>query len=1228
MAHGLLLNAERRTPNAERRTPNAERRTPNAERRTPNAERRTPNAERRTPNAERRTPNAERRTPNAERRTLHPLTSSRPDTRTGRRRARLSRLFPALALLLGALSPFAAAPAAAEVLVSTISQSNTRNLTTLDYQHYLQGFTTGADAGGYRLTSIDFKFAGSDSDPGTLRAELWSANTDGTPGAKLKTLTYPSTYTAGIRTATAPAGTILKPGTKYFAVVYRDRVRDPTTPSSYVIKRNPTAPTARAGWSLDDRYYWGNIGVGFEADVDPPDALLIRVNGHVAVQSSLPPCTYDPGTPPPDLVISEWPRELAGLEWDSNDSGSFRRGFWSPAAPNGKAARDANPNLPYSNTQEVDFDRSENYYHAYVLFGVTEVFIKPTLPATPRGVLMTVASDVTAPVCATSGEVVRVGLRPGHTSTTDVVVRLGGNGTFNNSYRIKFIKQQPLKVSFATDAMEITEGEAARIPVQLDYALHYNEGVCIPLKIENVTPDGGDWYLDHSSPGGCIGRGQSVSRELIVRTHPDGIQRGPDETDILDDDGDEEFRVSIDFDKLHADYDHLTVGPVARPVDEGFAFEAGDHTSITVAVKDPDDQNTDPNSIITGPGLVVSATDLGVSVGGTATYTVRLGAPPTDIVAVTPTVDDGTKASVSPEQLVFSQADWNEAQTVKVSGAAAGETSIHHSVSTQDQALRFATMPTVKVTVSSASGNQVGAGDGGPQPQTDNSALISQMYEWRNDPQWSSYRAHTDRWDRALLALGETVSDGNLTPMTAAEAQAFVDQGWTRWVTVAAALAAKEAENAGGSEPTSPYADLIAQMVEWRNDPQWSSYKSHTDRWDRALLAFGETVSDTTLTAMTAAEAQAFADQGWTRWVEVAKALKEIESAGNQPPTAPTATATVSLSATPNPVDEGSQVRVTVTLSAPLDWGLLIPLVLTDGTAETGDRGNLSGIRIEGGFLSATGSIAANDDADYDDETFTVAIDSQYLPTEVAVGSPSSVVVEINDDDTRPQQQSLGPYVPPDPDPQTGNQNPVDKDTPSGDGSTGDRETNQDTDSGDDSTGDREPPEDTPPGDESAQEDTSPELWEGTSGRDALQGGPGSDEMYGYGGHDYLFGHGGHDVIYGGAGNDVLNGGEGNDKLHGGSGDDRLTGGPGADRFVVSSSDTGDKRILDFDRGDGDGDRIVLRTEDGAGPWLSVSEIIADVAAEGTGTWVYDLEDDLYVVTDNIRLTADDFVVE
>ena len=117
---------------------------------------------------------------------------------------------------------------------------------------------------------------------------------------------------------------------------------------------------------------------------------------------------------------------------------------------------------------------------------------------------------------------------------------------------------------------------------------------------------------------------------------------------------------------------------------------------------------------------------------------------------------------------------------------------------------------------------------------------------------------------------------------------------WSPWsdaVEIATTAIGQQVQGSGtgDSMPATgsrdPYAALIAQMRAWRNDPKWVSHKSHTDRWDRALKAFGETVPDDSLTAMTAAEAQEFADKPWgTRWVEVAKALWEIESAGTQTP--------------------------------------------------------------------------------------------------------------------------------------------------------------------------------------------------------------------------------------------------------------------------------------------------------------------------------------------------------
>ena len=106
---------------------------------------------------------------------------------------------------------------------------------------------------------------------------------------------------------------------------------------------------------------------------------------------------------------------------------------------------------------------------------------------------------------------------------------------------------------------------------------------------------------------------------------------------------------------------------------------------------------------------------------------------------------------------------------------------------------------------------------------------------------------------------------------------------------------------------------------------------------------------------------------------------------------------TVTLSASPNPVDEGSPVMVTATLSQSLADDVTIPLTLTAGTAEPDDHGRLESITIDGGSTTGTGDVTTADDADHDDETFTVALTLDSLPATVAAGMPSSVEVTIRD---------------------------------------------------------------------------------------------------------------------------------------------------------------------------------------------------------------------------------------
>ena len=104
-------------------------------------------------------------------------------------------------------------------------------------------------------------------------------------------------------------------------------------------------------------------------------------------------------------------------------------------------------------------------------------------------------------------------------------------------------------------------------------------------------------------------------------------------------------------------------------------------------------------------------------------------------------------------------------------------------------------------------------------------------------------------------------------------------------------------------------------------------------------------------------------------------------------------------------------MTVTATLSQSLADDVTIPLTLTAGTAEPDDHGALESITIDGGSTTGTGEVTTADDADHEDETFTVALGS--LPSSVAAGMPSSVEVTISDDDPAPPGRPGQPVVTP-----------------------------------------------------------------------------------------------------------------------------------------------------------------------------------------------------------------------
>ena len=228
------------------------------------------------------------------------------ERRPGRFRTRFFRLLPVLALLFGALGPFVAAPAWADVLVSNIGQEQ-RNVTlALAGRAYAQGFTTGTHAAGYNLESIEavFRRRGDQELPAgyvsTIRAELWSDN-NWKPASKLADLTVPTNFAPGTVAFAAPTGTLLAAYSRYFLVIYTTGDLDALGVGRAGNARKDAG--AASGWHI--------LGTGLYADSNTPGGtwplhpngiLTIRVNGTEATRTTASEATLSAS---PDHIAME-----------------------------------------------------------------------------------------------------------------------------------------------------------------------------------------------------------------------------------------------------------------------------------------------------------------------------------------------------------------------------------------------------------------------------------------------------------------------------------------------------------------------------------------------------------------------------------------------------------------------------------------------------------------------------------------------------------------------------------------------------------------------------------------------------------------------------------------------------------------------------------------------------------------------------------------------------------
>ena len=159
---------------------------------------------------------------------------------------------------------------------------------------------------------------------------------------------------------------------------------------------------------------------------------------------------------------------------------------------------------------------------------------------------------------------------------------------------------------------------------------------------------------------------------------------------------------------------------------------------------------------------------------------------------------------------------------------------------------------------------------------------------------------------------------------------------------------------------------LIQKIEGWRDDPALSWHRPHVMRWNRVLLALGwSTVtpaSDASLEPMSAAEAQTYADRGWTRWVEVAEALRELE------PVAVTI-------AGGDPVTEGEAAAFTLTVSRARAADLAVAVSVADvsGRGAFASAPGTRTVTVPAGSTSAAFTVATVDDAEDEADGWVMA---------------------------------------------------------------------------------------------------------------------------------------------------------------------------------------------------------------------------------------------------------------
>ncbi len=438
------------------------------------------------------------------------------------------------------------------------------------------------------------------------------------------------------------------------------------------------------------------------------------------------------------------------------------------------------------------------------------------------------------------------------------------------------------------------------------------------------------------------------------------------------------------------------------------------------------------------PGLVVTPTLIEVDEGESATFTVELeGAPSSDVeVDIFGYADTDLDTTASaPRKLTFTTSDWDQAQTVTlrakhdadfVDDAAiltltatnTDTKTVNVDILDDDEAgmvvdpqsvivaegkterfkVKLGTQPSGNVTVTIPTP----VGDLTPVPSmlrftADNwnifktvTLMAADDEDFTNDTLTLTLTAKSGGYDDVKATITVTITDDDHAPSTSVMVSLSaspnpVEEGSS--VTITATLS-----------KTVPDAVTI-ELTDTPGEPP--TEPGDYNPLERITIPGGALAGSGTIVIR-----DDDVSEGEERFTVAIDALPSGVERGNPSSVEiaiqdndPTPPVEVTLSASPNPVNEGKSVTITATLTGMLETDVVVPLVYNNETnhpPESGDYTQVSGIVIFRGKAQGSGQIQTFMDADMDDETFSVALGD--LPSALLVpGREPSQTLTIQD---------------------------------------------------------------------------------------------------------------------------------------------------------------------------------------------------------------------------------------